>query len=456
MCVLKYIVWNKSVWKVNYIKTVFLVVLILLSAFFSSAETALTTINKMRVRALIDEGNKRAKVLNKVIENQGKMLSAILIGNNIVNITASALATLIAQEAFGDYAVSIATGILTIVVLIFGEITPKTVASLYSEKIGLAYARIIWFLMTILTPIIFVINKLANGFMILLRINPNKKGKIITENELRTIVDVSHEEGIIESEERQMIKNVFDFGDAEAKDVMIPRIDMCMVETNVSYKELLSIFKEFRYTRIPVYKDSTDNVIGIINMKDLLFYDSNVEFKVTDFLRPAFYTYEYKKLSELMLEMKKDSVNIIIVLDEYGAAAGLITLEDLLEEIVGEIRDEYDFDEEDDIKTVNEDEFVVDGLTRIDDFNDNLSLDNEISSNDYESLGGYIMERLDRLAKVGDIVETKELTLVVDTMDKNRIDKIHVFRKHIEETKGWFYEDLTIMFLTFYILYRYT
>lgn len=420
----------------NYIKTVFLVVLILLSAFFSSAETALTSINKMRVRALIDEGNKRAKVLNKVIENQGKMLSAVLIGNNIVNITASALATIITQEAFGDYAVSIATGILTIVVLIFGEITPKTAASLYSEKIGLAYARIIYFLMTILTPIIFVINKLANGFMVLLRINPNKKGKVITENELRTIVDVSHEEGIIESEERQMIKNVFDFGDAEAKDVMIPRIDMCMVETNVSYKELLGIFKEFRYTRIPVYKDSTDNVIGIINMKDLLFYDSNVEFKVTDFLRPAFYTYEYKKLSELMLEMKKDSVNIIIVLDEYGAAAGLITLEDLLEEIVGEIRDEYDFDEEDDIKTVNEDEFVVDGLTRIDDFNDNLSLDNEISSNDYESLGGYIMERLDRLAKVGDIVETKELTLVVDTMDKNRIDKIHVFRKHIEETKG--------------------
>lgn len=419
----------------NYIKTVFLVVLILLSAFFSSAETALTSINKMRVRALIDEGNKRAKVLNKVIENQGKMLSAVLIGNNIVNITASALATIITQEAFGDYAVSIATGILTIVVLIFGEITPKTVASLYSEKIGLAYARIIYFLMTILTPIIFVINKLANGFMVLLRINPNKKGKVITENELRTIVDVSHEEGIIESEERQMIKNVFDFGDAEAKDVMIPRIDMCMVETNVSYKELLGIFKEFRYTRIPVYKDSTDNVIGIINMKDLLFYDSNVEFKVTDFLRPAFYTYEYKKLSELMLEMKKDSVNIIIVLDEYGAAAGLITLEDLLEEIVGEIRDEYDFDEEDDIKTVNEDEFVVDGLTRIDDFNDNLSLDNEISSNDYESLGGYIMERLDRLAKVGDIVETKELTLVVDTMDKNRIDKIHVFRKRIEETK---------------------
>ncbi len=416
------------------IKVIFLVILILLSSFFSSAETALTTVNKMRIRALIEEGNKRAKVLDKVIENQGKMLSAILIGNNIVNITASSLATIITQEVFGDYAISIATGILTIVILIFGEITPKTIASLYSEQVGLAYARAIYALLVILTPFIFIINKLANGFMLMLRINPNKKGKLITENELRTIVDVSHEEGVIEREEREMIKNVFDFGDAEAKDVMIPRIDMCMVDTEVSYDKLLSTFKEFRYTRIPVYKDTTDNVIGIINMKDLLFYDQNVEFKVTDFLRPAFYTYEYKKLSELMLEMKKDSVNIIIVLDEYGASAGLITLEDLLEEIVGEIRDEYDFDEEDDIKTVNEDEFVVDGLTKIDDFNENLLLNDEICSDDYESLGGFIMEKLDRLAKVGDIVETKELTLVVDAMDKNRIDKIHVFRKHIENT----------------------
>lgn len=416
------------------IKVIFLVILILLSSFFSSAETALTTVNKMRIRALIEEGNKRAKVLDKVIENQGKMLSAILIGNNIVNITASSLATIITQEVFGDYAISIATGILTIVILIFGEITPKTIASLYSEQVGLAYARAIYALLVILTPFIFIINKLANGFMLMLRINPNKKGKLITENELRTIVDVSHEEGVIEREEREMIKNVFDFGDAEAKDVMIPRIDMCMVDTEVSYDKLLSTFKEFRYTRIPVYKDTTDNVIGIINMKDLLFYDQNVEFKVTDFLRPAFYTYEYKKLSELMLEMKKDSVNIIIVLDEYGASAGLITLEDLLEEIVGEIRDEYDFDEEDDIKTVNEDEFVVDGLTKIDDFNENLLLNDEICSDDYESLGGFIMEKLDRLAKVGDIIETKELTLVVDAMDKNRIDKIHVFRKHIENT----------------------
>lgn len=422
--------------KGDIVKLICLVILVIMSAFFSSAETALVTVNRVRVRSLIGEGNKRAVILDKVISDQGKMLSAILIGNNIVNITASSLATIIAQEAFGDYAISIATGILTIVVLIFGEITPKTAASLYSDKFALAYARIIHCLMVIFTPVIFVINKMANGVMFFMRIDPNKKTNTITENELRTIVDVSHEEGVIEREEKEMIKNVFDFGDAEAKDVMVPRIDMCSISIDTSYDELMNIFKEFRYTRVPVYENSTDNVIGIVNMKDLLFYDKSTEFNVSNYLRPAFYTYEYKKLSELMLEMKKDSVNIIIVLDEYGAATGLITLEDLLEEIVGEIRDEYDYDEEDDIKTVNEDEFLVDGLTKIDDFNENLDLKERIKSDEYESLGGYIMEQLDRLAKVGDIVETKELTLVVDTMDKNRIDKIHVFRKHIEDSEN--------------------
>lgn len=412
------------------VKLMFLVILIGMSAFFSSAETALVTVNKMRIRSLIEEGNKKAIILNKVIENQGKMLSAILIGNNIVNISASALATLIAQQAFGDYAISFATGLLTIVVLIFGEITPKTAAAYNAEKVSLAYARIIYSLMWILTPVIFVINLMANGVMFLMRIDPNKKQQVITETELRTIVDVSHEEGVIEREEKEMIKNVFDFGDAEAKDVMVPRIDMCMVDVDISYNELMNVFNEYRYTRIPVYKESTDNVIGIINCKDLLFYDINEEFKIEKYLRPAYYTYEYKKLSELMLEMKKDSVNIIIVLDEYGAAAGLITLEDLLEEIVGEIRDEYDFDEEDAITVINEDEFIVEGLIKLDDFNKNTNINAKITSEDYESLGGYVMGRLDRLAKVGDIIETEELTIVVDKMDKNRIDKLHVFKKH--------------------------
>ena len=271
-------------------KVIILFILLVISAFFSSAETSLTTVNKMRIQLLADEGNRRAKVLVKIIENQGKMLSAILIGNNIVNISASALATIVAQEAFGDYAVSIATGILAILVLIFGEITPKTAASLYSEKMALMYARIIYGLMTVLTPVIFIINKLANAFMYIMRIDPNKKESVITENELRTIVDVSHKEGVIEQEEKEMINNVFDFGDSEAKDVMVPRIDMCMVSIDVSYDELMSVFKEFRYTRMPVYKDTTDNVIGIINIKDLLFYDKCSPFDISNNLRPAFYT----------------------------------------------------------------------------------------------------------------------------------------------------------------------
>ncbi len=417
----------------NAIKVIVLIVLIALSAFFSSAETALTTVNRMRIRSLVDEGNKRAKILTKVIDNQGKMLSAILIGNNIVNISASSLATVLAQDIYGNYAVSLATGILTIVILIFGEITPKTTASMNSEKIALLYARVVWTIMWILTPVIFIINILARGVMLLIGNDPNKHKNTITENELRTIVDVSHEEGVIQREEREMIKNVFDFGDAEAKEVMIPRIDMCMVDINAGYDELLELFKEFRYTRIPVFEESTDNVVGIINMKDLLFYEREGEFSIRNYLRPAFYTYEYKKLSELMLEMKKDSVNIIIVLDEYGASVGLITLEDLLEEIVGEIRDEYDYDEEDDIKLVSEDEFQVDGLIKLDDLNEKLKLKNKIESDEYESLGGFIMEQLDRLAKVGDIVETRELTLVVESMEKNRIDKVHVFRKELNE-----------------------
>ena len=292
---------------------VILIVLLLLSSFFSSAETALTTVNKYRIQALIDEGNKSAIVVGKVISDSGKMLSAILIGNNIVNIAASSLATILAQNLFGNYAVSIATGILTLLVLIFGEITPKTIATIYAEKISLVYARIIYALMVVLTPIIYIVNKLALGFMMLLRIDPSKGSTSITEGELRTLVNVSHEAGVIENEERKMINNVFDFGDTEVKDIMIPRIDMVMADVNSDYKHIMDLFKEERFTRFPIYEYSLDNVIGIINMKDLLLYDQKKPFDVRDFLREPFYTYESKNLSDLMMEIKKSSVNMVIV-----------------------------------------------------------------------------------------------------------------------------------------------
>jgi len=373
---------------------------------------------------MIEDGNKKAVIVDKIINNQGKMLSAILIGNNLVNIIASALATILAQNLFGQYAVSFATGLLTIVVLIFGEITPKSLATLNALKLSLAYAKVIYSLMFLLTPAIFIINKLAYFFMRMLGIDPTKKMASITETELRTIVDVSHEEGIIEKEERQMINNVFDFGDAIASDVMVPKIDMTMADINSTYEELIKIFRSEKYTRIPIYQDSTDNVIGIINMKDLLLYNPEEIFDVRKYLRSAFYTYESKKLSELMIEMKKTSVNIVIVLDEYGVTAGLITLEDLLEEIVGEIHDEYDLDEDEPIKKISENIYILEGQMKIDDLNDYLGVN--LSSDDYDSIGGLIIEKLDRLPTVGDKITIDSLSFKVTSMDKMRINYVEL------------------------------
>lgn len=401
-----------------------LIVLLLLSAFFSSAETAFITVSNIKIRSLIEEGNKKAILVNKIIENKSKMLSAILIGNNLVNITASALATLLAQKMFGEYAISFATGILTILVLIFGEITPKSLATINALKLSLAYAKVIYGIMYILTPFIFVINFLANSLMRLLGVNPDAKTSSITETELRTIVDVSHEEGVIEKEEKQLINNVFDFGDAIASDVMVPKVDMTMADINSTYDELIQIFRKEKYTRIPIYQDTTDNVIGIINMKDLLLYNPEHIFDIRNYLRSAFYTYEGKKISELMMEMKKTSVNIVIVLDEYGVTSGLITLEDLLEEIVGEIHDEYDIDDEDDVREISNNKYLIEGHIKISDLNDRLGL--RLHSDEYDSIGGLIIEKLDRFPTPGDKIIIDNVSLKVISMDKMRINTVEI------------------------------
>lgn len=407
------------------IQIIILIILLGLSAFFSSAETSLTTVNKIRLRSLAEEGNKRAKMALKVTDNSGKMLSAILIGNNIVNLSASALTTSIAYS-FGGSAVAAATGIITVLILIFGEITPKTVATLHSDTLALIYAYPIHFIMSILTPISFIINMLSRGILFILRVNPNGKATTMTETELRTIVDVSHEDGLIESEEKEMIYNVFDLGDAKAKDVMVPRVHVTFADVESTYNELLDIFREDKFTRLPVYEETTDNVIGTINMKDLLLFDNTKEFHVRDILRDAYFTYEYKNISELLVEMREAKFNIAIVLDEYGETAGLITLEDILEEIVGEIHDEYDEDEEEDVKELGTHEYIVEGSTNLDDLNDELGLN--LESDDYDSLGGFIIEHLDRLPAAGDEVTTADgVRLVVEKLDKNRIESVHVY-----------------------------
>ena len=409
------------------VQVVILVILLGLSAFFSSAETALTTVNKIKMRSLADDGNKRAKIVLKLTDNPGKMLSAILIGNNIVNLSASSLTTTIAIGFGADIAVAIATGIITVLILIFGEITPKTVATINSEKLSLVYAYPIHFIMIVLTPISFLVNILARIFLFILRVDPNAKPDAMTEDELRTIVEVSHESGVIEEEEREMINNVFDLGDAKAKDVMVPRVNVVFADVESSYDELIDIFREHKFTRLPVYEETTDNVIGTINMKDLLLYDHTQDFKIREFLREAYFTYEHKVVSELLVEMREASYNIAIVLDEYGETAGLITLEDILEEIVGEIHDEYDEYEEDELLTrINDFEYILEGSISLDDLDDRLEL--KLESEEYDSLGGFIIENLDRHPEVGDEITTeKGLRLVVDSLDKNRVQKVHIY-----------------------------
>lgn len=409
----------------DMLKIIILVVLLLLSAFFSSAETALTTANHIRMLTLADEGNKRAARVLKITDDSGKMLSAILIGNNIVNLTASSIATSLAIRLFGSVGAGIATGILTVLILIFGEISPKTLATIHAEKLAMMYSGIIQFIMTVLTPVIFIINKLSIVFLQLLRVNPEKSKNIITEAELKTIVDVSHESGVIETGEREMIHNVFDFSDATAKEIMTPRIDMTFVCSDGTYQDILEIYRENHYTRIPVYEETTDNVIGILNMKDLLLYEDTGHFAVKKIMREPFFTYEQKNTAELFVEMQNKSINLAIVLDEYGLTAGMVTMEDLLEEIVGDIRDEYDANEDAEIVPVNDTVYLVTGSMNLEDLCEQLGL--HLTSDDYDTIGGYFIESCDHLPEEGEKVITEDnVKLTVTSVSKNRIEQLRI------------------------------
>lgn len=422
-----------------------LVILLFLSAFFSSAETALTTVNKIRIRSIAEEGNKKAVLVNRLTDDPSKLLSAILIGNNIVNLSASSLATTftinlcnsLGMEKNASLITGIATGILTILILIFGEITPKSLATRYSETISLTYAPVVYAITQVLTPVIVVVNALSHGLLKLLHIDPNHHETAITENELRTIVDVSHEEGVIESEEREMITNVVDFGDTLVKEAMVPRIDMEFADCSYSYDELVAAFSKEKYTRLPVFEESKDHIIGTISLKDVFFYNGPKEqFRVRNYIRDAYFTYEFKKTSELFMEMKASSVSLAIVLNEYGDTAGLITMEDLLEEIVGDIRDEYDEDEEDEIQPISENEFLVDGSIKIDDLNDAFDL--KIESDEYDSLAGHVIHLFQHIPAVGEQVTDQNIIFTIDKLDRNRIDKIHmlILPKEKEDTES--------------------
>ncbi len=400
-----------------------LLILIMLSFFFSSAETALTCANRVRIRSLAEDNDRKALRVQSVLQHYSKMLSTILIGNNIVNIGASSLATALTIRLFGSRFVGVCTGILTFLILIFGEIVPKTWAGSHADKISLAYSGIIRWLMSVLTPVIWVVDNIARGIIRLFHLEAAPGEGSITENELRTYVDVSHEEGIIESEEREFIHNVFDFSDSTAADIMIPRIDTTAVSVTAGYEETLALFKKTMYTRIPVYQEDPDNIIGFVHMKDFLFTKDSPRFKLGKLIREVHYTYERKKTSDLLMEMREKSTSLAIVLDEYGSAVGIITMEDLLEEIVGDIRDEYDADEEELIKQIDDKTYLIEAGMKLDDINDALNL--TLESEDYDSLGGMMIDKLDRLPENNETIELDNgISLQARGILRNRIRKV--------------------------------
>lgn len=401
-----------------------LLLLIVLSGFFSSAETALTTVNRVKIRTLVEEGNKRAVLVERILERYSKMLNAILIGNNIVNLSASALCTTLVINMGASAYVGVATGVLTFVILLIGEIVPKTWASLNAEKISLSYAGIVYYMIKLMTPVIFIVDAISGGILRLIHIDPSNRNDTITENELKTYVDVSHEDGEIETEERELIYNVFEFSDTCARDIMIPRVNMVTVSSDAGYNEIFETFKDSMYTRLPIYQEEKDSMLGFINIKDfLLTRDADAAFSLESLIREAYYTYEYKKTADLLLEMREKSMNVAFVLNEYGSTVGMITLEDLLEELVGEIRDEYDEDEKELIQNVGEGCYLIEGSMSLSDINDTIGT--ELDSEDYDSIGGIIIGQLNRLPEDGESVTLPDGTILqVKGLEQNRISQV--------------------------------
>lgn len=401
-----------------------LFILILLSGFFSSSETALVSLSKIRLRQMVDEGVKNSDLVSKLVDKPNKLLGAILIGNNIVNIAASALATSIAIDIWQQKGILISTIGMTLLVLIFGEVTPKSLAAQNSEKTALKVAKPIYLITIVLAPFIYVITSITNVLIKLLGGSISKTQPLITEDELKTIVNVSHEEGVLEVGETKMIYNVFEFGDSQAKDVMTPRTNMVALSVNSSYKDLVELFKEETFSRIPIYEEDIDDVIGVLHVKDLIFsIEDRENFNVRDYLRPAFFTYEFKSTQELFQEMRDNNYPTAIILDEYGGTAGMITTEDLVEEIVGEITDEYDEGNEE-IVVIKEDEYIVDGSMKIDLLNDLIGTN--IESEDFDSIGGFVIGIVGRFPDEEEVIEYENLKFIIEKSEKNRIEKMRI------------------------------
>ncbi|MFV0518907.1 MAG: hemolysin family protein [Lachnospirales bacterium] len=413
---------------------VILVGLLLLSMLFSASETALTSLNRMRLRNMLDEKVKGAVVVEKLMQNQRKLLTTILIGNNIVNIAASSMATELALSSANstEYTVAIVTLTLTFIILIFGEVLPKSVANSKSEKISLVIAPIINFCMYLFMPIAFVINTISSIFLKIFGISLSDKQDPITESELKTIVNVSHEEGVLEIDERTMINKIFDFGEISASQVMTPRTDIISISKDSSYAKVMEIFEQERLSRLPVYGENSDDILGILYLKDLVFGIEEDTFDLNNYIREAFFTYEAKEIGKLFADMKNKRISMAIVLDEYGGTAGLLTQQDIVEEIFGDIFDEDD-DHEADVYKISENNYSIDGTVRLDELNDELEL--SLNSEDFESIGGYVVGLFgyfpQKDERIEDVHEKYIYHFKVLSVDKNRIERLKLFIEEV-------------------------
>lgn len=405
-------------------KLILFIICLFSSAIFSAAETALMSLSKIRIRQMVEDKEKGADRIDKLLSDPSKLLSAILIGNNVVNVGASALLTSLAIEYYGSNGVGIATFVMTLLILVFGEITPKSLAAQNSERISVKLSGFVNLITIILTPIIGVLTFITGFFIKIMGGDIDKTQPFITHEELKAVVNVSHKEGLLKGEEKTMIYNIFDFSDLQAKDVMVPRTDMIALDVESTYDEVLEVFKEEQYSRIPVYEENIDNIVGILNAKDLLFSEKDDEaFHLEKYLREADFTYEFKSIKKLFEEMRESKTHISIVLDEYGGTEGVVTIEDLIEEIVGEIEDEYD-KEFHEIQVIKEDEYLVYGSVKIEIINELIGTN--IESEDFDSIGGFIIGVLGDFPEEGEVVEYGNIKFIIEKVDRNKIEQIRI------------------------------
>lgn len=407
----------------NLIELVLIVVGILFSAFFSSSETALTSINTFKIRQMEKNGVKNSNILKKLVDNITKVLTTILIGNNIVNIVTTTIATLFFTDVFGAKGAVISPIVLTIVVLIFGEVTPKNIAASNSEDLALRVAKPIRFFNIILTPLSFVLGLITNSIAKIF-VPDTVDSDRVTEEDLKTFVDVSEEQGVINNEESEMINNVFEFGNSDVSDIMTARTNMEAIASDMPLDELKDFLKKSNHSRIPVYGKNIDNVLGILHMKDLVsFLAEDKTWKLVDVIRPAFYVYDNMHIFDLFTTMRSENLSLAIVIDEYGGTSGLVTIEDIVEELVGEIDDEYDTAYET-IYKINDKEYLVNPSIHLNDFNDYF--DTKLIEMKNDSIGGFVIDKLSRIPKLGDSITVDNIHITVYKVDRYKIEMLKV------------------------------